>query len=160
MTAAASDFILVEPDGEQHFLVVSIHPSIHPSISYANPFENDLEVSDLLSNISAHLQRAMAFFHKTTIKRSHLGSLTLTHDIWFTLIIVYKMCFVVCFFFLSIQFRIIHCIELLHFFSIFSSRAWLSSHDFLSFITLTCFKRPGQLFCRNPSIWICHVASS
>ena len=79
MTAVASDFILVQPDGEQHFLVVSVHPSVHPSISYANPFENDLEVFDLLSNTSAQLQRAMAFFHKTTIKGSHLGSLTLTH---------------------------------------------------------------------------------
>ena len=68
MTAVASDFILVEPDGEQHFLVLSIHPSIHPSISHANPFDNDLEVFDLLSNISARLQRAMTFFHKTTIK--------------------------------------------------------------------------------------------
>ena len=67
---------------------------------------------------------------------------TLLFDIWFTLTIVYKMCFIVFFFFyLSIQFRIIHCIELLHFFTIFSSRAWLSSHYFLSFITLTCFKR-------------------
>ena len=44
MTAVASNFILVEPDGEQHFLVVSVHASVHPSISYANPFENDLEV--------------------------------------------------------------------------------------------------------------------
>lgn len=51
------------------------------------------------------------------------------------------MLYSIFFFYLSIQFRIIHCIELLHFFSIFSSRAWLSSHYFLSFITLTCFKR-------------------